>query len=49
MQKTAKSYQQTIQAEIFGKTNSQRAGLQTLKDPVTDVIETEPAKVARII
>ena len=55
MQKTAETSQQTSKAprisygrhtytEIFQKANFQRAGLQALKDNVTDVIETELAK-----
>jgi hypothetical protein len=36
-------------AETFGKTNSQRAGIQVLKDLNTGVIETEPTKVATVI
>lgn len=38
--------------EIFkaaGGTNQQRAGLKALQDPATKQIETEPAKIARII
>ena len=48
-QKLLSTQPKRAHAEMFGIRNSQRAGLQALKDPSTGVGETEPAKLARII
>jgi len=48
-QKLLSKQPKRARAKIFGKTNSQRAGLQALKDSGTGAVETEAAKVAGII